>query len=612
MNKKNRALLWIGVLAFSCMLFAGQAWAQCTDADTDADGIPDATDNCVAVPNAGQENADGDGFGDACDNCPPIANPGQEDTDENGIGDACPDLTGNWQPTGGIENALAGCESRPAALAPSLIFSNPIEITTLVNGTHEVTLPTGCTVVFKTTPNGRAEVPPGTETECSIVYQVGPATQTVTGGLLATYNEDKDEANFTVNYNITQDLTAFGGPADSSCDISWMAVQITKDSGPAAVDTLAAFPAGTFIESVERDELGNTWVMALEYPDVPPTGMAWGVYKIPDPVGPDPVDVTAANQASYLVSDYGAGFAGNLVFDGTRLLGTYSDAGNTDPLTRTRQVIEIDTTTGAITPLVDLDTVPRECSGTGEACVSIDDCSPGMVCHDPAHLGDSCTDDTNCGNIPGACAAPTCPQVSPNGITLDTAGNIYVADSIISRVLRVASGETTAEVWAEGAQLNTLNPAAPGANGIKVFDGAVYVSNSGSLGIIRIPINPDGTAGTMSQMSFGVIGDDFALDVNGNAWVTTHPMNSVVLVRPDGNSRLMIDYMDGCWGPTSAVFGTAVGETSTLYTVNDGNAWGAAWPPWMQQSPDLLPATILRVHVGVVGAPVPGEGNQQP
>ena len=38
--------------------------------DTDGDGVPDAVDNCPAVPNPGQEDADGDGVGDVCDSCP--------------------------------------------------------------------------------------------------------------------------------------------------------------------------------------------------------------------------------------------------------------------------------------------------------------------------------------------------------------------------------------------------------------------------------------------------------------------------------------------------------------------------------------------------------------
>ena len=43
------------------------AWVPVGDIDADSDGVPDSEDNCVDVPNAGQENYDGDAEGDACD-----------------------------------------------------------------------------------------------------------------------------------------------------------------------------------------------------------------------------------------------------------------------------------------------------------------------------------------------------------------------------------------------------------------------------------------------------------------------------------------------------------------------------------------------------------------
>ncbi|MCD4740340.1 thrombospondin type 3 repeat-containing protein [archaeon] len=56
--------------------------------DSDCDGTPDDTDNCVDVPNV-QVNSDTDKYGDACDNCPETSNEDQADTDGDDVGDVC-------------------------------------------------------------------------------------------------------------------------------------------------------------------------------------------------------------------------------------------------------------------------------------------------------------------------------------------------------------------------------------------------------------------------------------------------------------------------------------------------------------------------------------------
>ena len=105
--------------------------------DTDNDGWSDVDlncsdksctkDNCVGVPNSGQENVDNDKFGDACDNdidddgvlncleadciddnydnCPYVVNADQLDTDEDGSGDDCDDDKDN----DGIVNTDDNC-----------------------------------------------------------------------------------------------------------------------------------------------------------------------------------------------------------------------------------------------------------------------------------------------------------------------------------------------------------------------------------------------------------------------------------------------------------------------------------------------------------------------
>ncbi len=98
--------------------------------DGDEDGVPDDEDNCPTVPNADQENSDGgaDG-GDACDddddndgidddnpdNCRTVANTDQTDSDGDGFGDACDNCISlpnpGQEPSSINENCGEACET---------------------------------------------------------------------------------------------------------------------------------------------------------------------------------------------------------------------------------------------------------------------------------------------------------------------------------------------------------------------------------------------------------------------------------------------------------------------------------------------------------------------
>ncbi|XP_077299488.1 cartilage oligomeric matrix protein-like [Arctopsyche grandis] len=72
------------------------------DPDADGDEIPNSQDNCPLKYNPDQADSEaggGDNVGDACDNCPQVANEDQKDVDKDGIGDACdPDIDNDTIP----------------------------------------------------------------------------------------------------------------------------------------------------------------------------------------------------------------------------------------------------------------------------------------------------------------------------------------------------------------------------------------------------------------------------------------------------------------------------------------------------------------------------------
>lgn len=73
----------------SCADCDGNAIPDECQPDSDNDGIIDACDNCIDIPNFDQLDTDADDVGDVCDNCLTVANSNQSDCDGNGVGDAC-------------------------------------------------------------------------------------------------------------------------------------------------------------------------------------------------------------------------------------------------------------------------------------------------------------------------------------------------------------------------------------------------------------------------------------------------------------------------------------------------------------------------------------------
>jgi len=186
---------------------------------------------------------------------------------------------------------------------------------------------------------------------------------------------------------------------------------------------------------------------------------------------------------------------------------------------------------------------------------------------------------------------------APNGIAYHE-GWLYVADTLLGRVWRIHSdGSGSPEVWTADPLLTPLFiPLVPGPNGLQVFRGEVYVAVSDRAHVAAFRINEDGSAGAGRVHASGVGLDDFAFDVDGNLYGTTDPFNTVVRIRPDGTSEVLLTAADGLDGPTSTAFGVGK-ESKSLYITN------AAFPFFPGPTPRR--PSLMRLGVGIPGQPRP-------
>jgi len=180
-------------------------------------------------------------------------------------------------------------------------------------------------------------------------------------------------------------------------------------------------------------------------------------------------------------------------------------------------------------------------------------------------------------------------QSLPNGI-VHHRDSIYVADSVLGVIWRVADTGGGAEIWTSGPALAQLPNGLPGPNGLKLFEGELYVSNPSQSTVLAVRVRPDGTAGTTRTHATNVFCDDFAFDVHGNLYCGTDPFDTVVRIAPNGAIDTMLTAADGLDGPTAILFGIK-DEGFDLFITN------AAFPFFQVPTPRMPSLMRLRLDV---------------
>lgn len=162
----------------------------------------------------------------------------------------------------------------------------------------------------------------------------------------------------------------------------------------------------------------------------------------------------------------------------------------------------------------------------------------------------------------------------PNGLARDPrTGTLYVTDSVLGTIWSVPAAGGTPTAWSTAPELAAAGFL--GANGLKLHDGAVWASNLDQGTVLRIPVLPDGRAGTPRTRATGLAGiDDFAFTGRGDQLLATLDSPSeVALVQPDGTHSIVLTSADGLQNPTSlALRGDTVHVLSAAYlTAHDPN-----------------------------------------
>ncbi|MGV9352560.1 SMP-30/gluconolactonase/LRE family protein [Streptomyces misionensis] len=166
----------------------------------------------------------------------------------------------------------------------------------------------------------------------------------------------------------------------------------------------------------------------------------------------------------------------------------------------------------------------------------------------------------------------------PNGLALDEhAGLLYAADSVLGTIWRVPVSGGSPVKWSTAPEL------APdgflGANGIKIHDGAVWVSNLDRGTVLSFPVARDGSAGPARTRATGLVDiDDFAFTGHDDTLLAAiNADNEVARVEPGGRHSIVLTAADGLEGPTSvAVRGdTAYIASAAYFTDTDPNVLAA-------------------------------------
>jgi sugar lactone lactonase YvrE len=167
----------------------------------------------------------------------------------------------------------------------------------------------------------------------------------------------------------------------------------------------------------------------------------------------------------------------------------------------------------------------------------------------------------------------------PNGMTRLDRRRALIADSLAGRIWVVTPDSGSVASWMDDPLLKA-SPDFPGANGVKLHRGWVYVTNTTMGRLVRAPIDRDGRPQAAQDFAAAPAADELAIRKDGTVYVAAH-------------ARTLCISRDGS---TSDAFEGVPGGATLLLTPDGKWLWLATDAPNVngaRGSPSLLRVRLL-------------------
>ena len=188
-----------------------------------------------------------------------------------------------------------------------------------------------------------------------------------------------------------------------------------------------------------------------------------------------------------------------------------------------------------------------------------------------------------------------------NGLLSLAPGRLAAADSTQGVIWDIGLAARSAAPLLRDEALSPRDPAlpVPAANGIKRFGDHLTISSSQRALLLRVPVDVRGTPnGALRVVHEDLSVDDFAFTADGTLFLAMH-QDDVLRLAPDGALTAVAGVAEGVKGSTAVAFGAGPADAASLYVIGDGGTYTHAF----FRDPILLPANLVRLDVGVQGAP---------